>query len=141
MEGSRYFFNFLLYFVINGAFGVATVGIRPPSRDAGQNFDAVFHCDDLIHMKHAGLDGIDDLFFEHQVFDVGPGDHDSLFSGKAFGFAGFKKPFVFWLTPPMAWICSFWLIDPVTAMPWRMGISDRLERMAYSSGDEALSPI
>jgi len=82
-------------------------------------------------MKHAGLDGIDDLFFEHQVFDVGPGDHDSLFSGKAFGFAGFKKPFVFWLTPPMAWICSFWLIDPVTAMPWRMGISDRLERMAY----------
>ena len=53
-------------------------------------------------MKHAGLDGIDNLFFEHQVLDVGPWDDDSPFSGKAFGFADFKKPFVFWLTPPMA---------------------------------------
>ena len=50
-------------------------------------------------MKHAGLDGIDDLFFEHQVFDVGPGDDDSLFSGKAFGFADFKKAFDFLVDP------------------------------------------
>jgi len=46
-------------------------------------------------MKHAGLDGIDDLFFEHQVFEVGLGDDDSLFSGKAFRFADFKKAFDF----------------------------------------------
>jgi len=50
-------------------------------------------------MKPAGLDGIDDLFFEHQIFDVGPGDDDSLFSGKAFGFADFKKAFDFLVDP------------------------------------------
>ena len=71
-------------------------------------------------MKHAGLDGIDDLFFEHQVFEVGLGDDDSLFSGKAFRFADFKKAFDF-------------LVDHADGlvMPSRMGISDRLERMAY----------
>jgi hypothetical protein len=92
-------------------------------------------------MKHAGLYGIDDLFFEHQVFDVGPGMMTPCFPVRPLDLQTSKKPSIFWLTPPMAWICPFWLIDPVTAMPWWMGISDRLERMAYSSVDEALSPI
>lgn len=51
-------------------------------------------------MKHASLDGIDNLFFEHQVFDVDPWDDDSLFSGKAFGFADFKKAFDFLVDRP-----------------------------------------
>ena len=34
----------------------------------------------------------------------------------------------------------FWLTEPVTAMSWRSGTDARLERSAYTSVDDALSP-
>ena len=40
----------------------------------------------------------------------------------------------------MGWISPFWLTEPVTAIDWLIGTSDKLERRAYSSVLDALSP-
>jgi hypothetical protein len=51
-----------------------------------------------------------------------------------------KKPSIFSLTPPMAWICPCWSTEPVTAKDWRMGASASADSSAKSSAAEALSP-
>ena len=51
-----------------------------------------------------------------------------------------KKPSIFSLTPPIAWIRPCWSTEPVTAKDWLIGASASAESRAKSSAAEALSP-
>ena len=51
-----------------------------------------------------------------------------------------KNPSILSFAPPIGWISPFWLTEPVTAIAWLIGIPDKLERIAYNSVEEALSP-
>jgi hypothetical protein len=51
-----------------------------------------------------------------------------------------KKPSIFSLTPPIAWMRPCWSTEPVTARDCRIGASASADSSAKSSAAEALSP-
>ena len=51
-----------------------------------------------------------------------------------------KNPSILSFTPPIGWISPFWLTEPVTAIAWLIGIPAKLDKIAYSSVLDALSP-
>jgi hypothetical protein len=70
-----------------------SVAIFLAGNTRGEDFDALFDFGDGPDMEFARGDGIEDVFAEHEVFDIGLRHHHALGAGEAFDAADVKKAF------------------------------------------------
>ena len=108
---------------IDAAGRIEPIVAAPPGRLPGQQGDPVLDRRHRIDSEPPGCTSIHHVLAQHQVLDVGLRNNHALTAGSSRALQMSKKPSIFSLTPPIAWMAPCWLTEPVTARSWRSGSS------------------
>ena len=83
--------------IIDGSFGIFAVLVRLARRHAGQNFNAVVNRIDRPDMELSFLNGLQNVFPQHQRADIGSRNNNALVPSQAAMFAHVKETFDFFI--------------------------------------------